>query len=351
MAGTQNYAIECEGLGRTYTSRGLLGGKQETVALEALDLQIPKGVVFGLLGPNGAGKTTTVRILSTLLTPTRGAARVLGFDEVRQASQVRRNIGLILAGERGLYGRLTGQQNLAYFGALNHMRPKQASSRGEELLDQVGLAGARNTLVEEYSRGMKQRLHVARGLLADPSVIFMDEPTIGLDPIAAQELRRHIPELVERGKTVLLTTHYMVEADMLCDNIAIIDKGRLVNLGTPSEIKRRFSAISMVEVTVRATREDLLEEVRTIEGVEQADASACSLQRITVHVRSGTAPQDRVMAAIGEDNVETMVEREAHPGGSLRQYSQVTWGSHRHDVVAGVHGDDGAGDAAREVAA
>ena len=230
---------------------------------------------------------------------------------VHQASQVRRNIGLILGGERGLYGRLTGKQNLAYFGALNHMSPKEASARGEELLEQVGLADARDTLVEEYSRGMKQRLHVARGLLTDPSVIFMDEPTIGLDPIAAQELRHHIPELVERGKTVLLTTHYMIEADMLCDTIAIIDKGRLVTLGTPSEIKRRFSGISIVEVTVRATREDLLEEVRRVEGVEQADASEeGALQRITVHVRSGASPQAQVVEAIGEDNVETMVERE-----------------------------------------
>ena len=311
MASATQYAIECEELGRTYTSRGLLGGKQSTAALQALDLQVPQGVVFGLLGPNGAGKTTTVRILSTLLTPTNGVARVLGFDVVRQASQVRRNIGLILGGERGLYGRLTGKQNLAYFGALNHMSPKEAGTRGEELLEQVGLADARDTLVEEYSRGMKQRLHVARGLLTDPSVIFMDEPTIGLDPIAAQELRHYIPELVERGKTVLLTTHYMIEADMLCDTIAIIDKGRLVTLGTPSEIKRRFSGISIVEVTVRATREDLLEEVRRVEGVEQADASEDgALQRVTVHVRSGAALQDRVVAAIGEDNVETVVERE-----------------------------------------
>ena len=179
--------------------------------------------------------------MSTLLTPTDGSARVLGYDVVRQAKQVREHIGFILGGDRGLYGRLTGKQNIRYFGALNRLDPKTASRRADELLERVGLQDSGDVLVEQYSRGMKQRLHIARGLLTDPEVIFMDEPTIGLDPIGAQELRQYIPELVDQGKTIFLTTHYMLEADMLCDTIALIDKGRLVALGTPNEIKRNFS--------------------------------------------------------------------------------------------------------------
>ena len=202
MSSSNEFAIECANLGRVYTSRSLFGPKREVVALSEVSIQIPAGLVFGLLGPNGAGKTTTVRILATLLTPTTGTARVLGYDVVRQAGQVRRHIGFILGGDRGLYGRLTGKQNLRYFGALNHMNPREANCRSEDLLARVGLTEAGNTLVEGYSRGMRQRLHIARGLLTDPSVLFMDEPTIGLDPMAAQELRQYIPELTSQGKTI-----------------------------------------------------------------------------------------------------------------------------------------------------
>src|SRR5439155_17695122 len=140
-------------------------------------LEVPQGCVFGLLGPNGAGKTTTVRILATLLTPTTGGARVLGHDVVRDAGRVRRRIGFVLGGDRGLYGRLSGRENLRYFGALNHMPPREAARRARELLETVDLAERADSLVETYSRGMKQRLHIARGLMTDPDVLFMDEPT------------------------------------------------------------------------------------------------------------------------------------------------------------------------------
>ena len=241
MIHDQDLAIACDQLGRTYTQRSLLGGKQETVALRDLSLSVPKGVVFGLLGPNGAGKTTTVEILSTLLTPTSGSAHVLGYDVERDANQVRRRIGLVLGGDRGLYGRLTAYENLRYFGALNYMDTKEAKLRSLEMLKLVGLEERGGQLVEQYSRGMRQRLHLARGLLTNPDVIFMDEPTIGIDPVGAQELRDLVPQLVATGVTVLLTTHYMFEADQLCDTIAIINNGSLVALGTPREIKQGFS--------------------------------------------------------------------------------------------------------------
>ena len=167
----------------------MLGQSRSTVALDALDLSVPRGQVFGILGPNGAGKTTAIRILATLLIPTSGQARVLGFDVVKQSNEVRKRIGLVLGGERGLYGRLSGRDNLRYFAALNHMNSGDARRRITELLELVGLTDRPNTLVEEYSRGMKQRLHLARGLLMDPEVLFLDEPTIGLDPVGAHEIR------------------------------------------------------------------------------------------------------------------------------------------------------------------
>ena len=250
MNAQPQYAVECEALGRVYRfSRGLgRGGAQETVALDDLNLTITPGSVFGLLGPNGAGKTTTVRILATLLTPTSGTARVLGHDVVEAPARVRERIGLILGGDRGLYTRLSGRQNLSYHAALNHMDRKRARERREELLGLVGLSNAADTAVERYSRGMKQRLHIARGLLTEPDVVFMDEPTIGLDPVGAQEVRAMIPELAAAGHTILLTTHYMFEADQLCDEVAIINEGKLVARDTPAAVRRRFATFRVVEL-------------------------------------------------------------------------------------------------------
>ena len=305
------YGIECENLGRIYTSRSRLGRRSEVVALDNLTIQIPKGAVFGLLGPNGAGKTTTVRILSTLLTPTSGTARVLSYDVVKQAGMVRRGIGIILGGDRGLYGRITGKENLQYFGALNHMNPGEVNRRADRLLSELGLAEWGHTPVERYSRGMRQRLHIARGLLTDPSVLFMDEPTIGLDPMGAQELRQYIPELANQGKTVLLTTHYMLEADMLCDTIAIINRGSLVALGSPNDIKRNFSKINIVEVTVRRTRGNLLDEISNIDEVQRADIwEDGAFQKFTIHVRDGTDLKGRIVGLIDEDDIENVVVRD-----------------------------------------
>ena len=311
MAIDSPIAVECNDLSRTYSSRNVVGRRRDFVALKGLNLEVPRGSVFGLLGPNGAGKTTTVRILSTLLTPTSGTARVLGYDVESQAKQVRRNIGFILGGERGLYGRITGEQNMRFFAALNHINPGEAKRRTEQLLDRVGLTEHAKTAVENYSRGMKQRLHIARGLLTDPPVLFMDEPTIGIDPIGAQELRNYVPELASEGKTILLTTHYMAEADMLCDTIAIIDRGELAAVGTPSEIKRRFSRLGIIEVTVNRPRERLVAEVTELDLVERVESAAEGpFQKLTISVAFGTDPREKIAEAVGAENIESLVSRD-----------------------------------------
>ncbi len=300
-------AIVCDDLRRVYPGSG---GK-EAVALDALNLSVPPGTVFGLLGPNGAGKTTTVRILSTLLTPTSGNASVLGYDVMKQTAQVRDHIGFILGGDRGLYGRLTGQENLEYFAALNHIENRIAQPRIEELLKLVGLFERKDDLVEKYSRGMKQRVHIARGLLTDPDVVFMDEPTIGLDPIGAQEIRAVIPQLAAQGKTVLLTTHYMFEADFLCETIALMNKGNIVAQGSPSDIKNKVSQITVVELLLRELPKETINEFEKIPDIVSVHATQDGLlQRIVLHAKVGTDTRSVVASVLGDKQVESFVERE-----------------------------------------
>ena len=188
--------------------------------------------LFAFLGPNGSGKTTTIRILTTLLRPTSGRAEVAGLDVVHQAAEVRKRIGYVFGGDRGLYERLSAYDNLRYFAELYGVSGSRQRARIDEVLELVGLKGREKERVEGYSRGMRQRLHVARGILHDPEVVFLDEPTIGVDPVGARDLRQTIADLVASGKTVLLTTHYMFEADALCDRIAVIAKGQIVGEGT-----------------------------------------------------------------------------------------------------------------------
>ncbi|MDD9994621.1 MAG: ABC transporter ATP-binding protein, partial [Dehalococcoidia bacterium] len=216
-------------------------------------------------------------------------------------------------GERGLYGRLTGLENLRYFASLGHLGGLDGRRAANEVLDRVGLSDAADVRVERYSRGMKQRLHVARGLLASPRVLFLDEPTIGIDPIGAQEIRRIVPELAAEGVTVLLTTHYMFEADSLCDRIALIDRGRLVALGTPNEIKREFSNVRVLEVTLREAKAGLSAQMEAVPGVERVDVSMDGLQqKLTATVVAGTEGRaaSEMKALVGEGVLETLVTRD-----------------------------------------
>jgi ABC-2 type transport system ATP-binding protein len=261
--------VEALDLHRTYrTSTGTLRRKWKDVeAVRGVSFEIAEGELFGLLGPNGAGKTTTIKMLITLLIPTKGTARVLGHDVVKDAREVRRRIGYVFGGERGVYERLSGYDNLRYFAELYGVPPKEIRPRIEYLLDLVGLKGREQERAEGYSRGMKQRLHIARGLLHDPPVVFLDEPTIGLDPVGARELRATIGSLAEAGKTILLTTHYMFEADALCDRIAVINHGKIVAHGTPVDLKRGVAKGTIVEVEVFGIPDGTTDRVKTLNGV------------------------------------------------------------------------------------
>jgi ABC-2 type transport system ATP-binding protein len=229
---------------------------------------VERGELYGLLGPNGAGKTTMIKVLTTLLLPTSGSARVLGFDVRREARHIRGRIGYVFGGDRGLYDRLSALDNLRYFADLYRVAPRERRARIESLLELVELKGRERERVETYSRGMKQRLHIARGLLHDPEILFLDEPTIGLDPIGARELRETIAGLHEAGKTILLTTHYMYEADSLCQRIAVIANGSFVATGTPSDLKALVGDNTIVEIETFGIADEAIDRLRRIPGVK-----------------------------------------------------------------------------------
>jgi ABC-2 type transport system ATP-binding protein len=262
-------AVEVHDLRRTYhTTTGVFRRRPiEVEAVRGITFEIGAGELFGLLGPNGAGKTTTIKMLITLLLPTSGTASVLGFDVVADARAVRERIGYVFGGERGLYERLSALDNLRYFAELYGLPPATQKARIDFLLELVGLEGRQKERVEGYSRGMRQRLHIARGLLHDPPVIFLDEPTIGLDPVGARELRTTIASLTEAGKTVLLTTHYMFEADALCDRIAVISKGCIVAEGTPRDLKALVADSTIVEMETYGVDGNTIDRMRALPGV------------------------------------------------------------------------------------
>jgi ABC-2 type transport system ATP-binding protein len=264
--------IEVSSLRRTYRTRisPWRRASREVEAVRGIDFAVERGELFGLLGPNGAGKTTTIKMLITLLLPTSGSAMVLGHDVVADPRAVRRRVGYVFGGDRGLYERLSGLDNLRYFAELYGVPAREQKPRIAELLDLAGLTGREKERVEGYSRGMRQRLHIARGLLHRPEVLFLDEPSIGIDPVGARELRATVANLRDAGTTVLLTTHYMFEADELCDRIAVIADGRIVAEGTPADLKSRVGEGSVVEVEVFGGAGSLLPELRALPGVRSA---------------------------------------------------------------------------------
>ena len=286
--------IEVKDLTKVYPAAARLfgdGGK-EKLAVDRVSFDVRRGEIFGLLGPNGAGKTTTIKMLTTLLIPTSGSATVLGLDAVKESAKLRPRINLVSGGERGLYFRLTGRQNLEFFSDMYRVPREVKKSKIEDLLKLVGLAEAADIRVEEYSRGMKQRLHLARGLVNDPEVLFLDEPTLGLDPEISRETRALIRRLSEKGMTIMLTTHYMFEADELCDRLAIISEGRIKAMGSPYSMKESVRNDSIIEIEARELGEAQRKELADLPGV-----SAVSMEFL----------EGRQLARIVVDDAPTLI--------------------------------------------
>jgi ABC-2 type transport system ATP-binding protein len=306
-------AIEVNNLQRLYRARiGVIKRSiKEVMAVEDISFDIKSGELFGLLGPNGAGKTTTVKMLATLLIPTQGTAAILGYDVVKDANEVRKHIGFIFGGERGLYWRLSGIDNLRYFASLYGVEPEVSKKRIPFLLEMVGLEGRGNERVEGYSRGMKQRLHVARTLLHDPEILFLDEPTIGLDPVGARDFRQVIRNLQSEKKTILLTTHYMFEADSLCQRVAVIDKGVIVALDSPSELKKHVADLSVIEIETFGTSKEIIERVRTLAFVDALQVQEQDQrQMLLVQTARGAEAVPDVMNSLNGTRVGRVIVRE-----------------------------------------
>ena len=280
-------AVEVDGLRREFqTGKGFRKRSRPVVALDGVSLEIAQGEVVGLLGPNGAGKTTLVKILSTVLLPTSGTARVLGHDIVDETAAVRPLIGIVFGGERGLYTRLTARQNLHYWAALYKVPTPLGRQRTDELLETLGLAERADEAVETFSRGMKQRLHLARGLINDPPVLFLDEPTTGMDPVAAREFRTLVRDLRRQGRTVFLTTHDMAEAEALCDRVALIDRGALLAVERPKVLAEWITSFERIDV--EGAPPELLQELASLPGITEVTETAGGGARIQVTSREAT---------------------------------------------------------------
>ena len=259
-------------------------------AVDRLNLEIEEGEFFGLLGPNGAGKSTTVAMLSTILRPTQGTVVIAGRDIKRHAKEIRRLIGVVPQ-EFGLYDELTARENLAYFGKLHGVEGGKLKDRIEKLLRLVQLQDRANDLVKTFSGGMKHRLNLVVGLIHEPKLVFLDEPTTGLDPQARIAVWELIKRFQSEGVTILLTTHYMEEADFLCGRVAIMDRGKVIALDSPARLKRSIGKLEVIEVKARKVTKKALNELRKLKGVRKA-------ARTTEGLRVLTPAANEVMARV-----------------------------------------------------
>ena len=265
-------AIDVREVRRVYRAK-----PKDIVALDGIDLEVAPGEFFGLLGPNGAGKTTLIKILTTLLLPSSGTARVFGFDVVNDTKRIRRIMNMVAGGEQSGYGILTVRESLWMFGQFYGLGTRDAWRRVDQLIEAVGLDEQREQRVATLSTGQRQKMNFARGLLNDPWIFFLDEPTLGLDVAAARSVRELVVQwkAAVPGRTVLLTTHYMAEADELCERIAIVDHGRILAIGTPAELKHRVQSESIFRLEL-----------------DRLDAGAGALARLPGVVSAAVAADD-----------------------------------------------------------
>jgi ABC-2 type transport system ATP-binding protein len=293
-----NSGIEAQGLGKRFG---------DLWALRDLDLDVPAGTVLGLLGHNGAGKTTAVRILTTLALPTTGSARVAGYDVVADAPEVRARMGLA-AQAATVDGLLSARKNLELVGRLYHLPRATARARADELLERLDLADASDRLVKTFSGGMRRRLDLAATLVAAPPVLFLDEPTTGLDPQSRNDLWELLRELVSGGTTILLTTQYLEEADRLADDIVVLDHGRVVASGSPEDLKARIGG-ERIDVTVAAAEDLAAGEAALAPFADGPSTSDPADLVVTVPVAAGTPLLEVVRALDAADVAATDVHR------------------------------------------
>ncbi|MFF4486157.1 ABC transporter ATP-binding protein [Streptomyces sp. NPDC001544] len=302
MTPPQERAIEVGALTRVFRT----GRRPDAVvsALRGVDLTVRSGEVHGLLGPNGAGKTTLCKILTTVLLPSAGTARVCGHDVATAPRAVKPLIGIVFGGDRGLYGRISPRQNLALWGALYGLHGSELRRRTDALLERVGLSERADDRVDGFSRGMKQRLHLARGLVSDPRVLILDEPTAGMDPLAAHDFRTLVHELRAEGRTVLVTTHDMAEAEAVCDQVTLIDQGQVLATDRPEVLARRMSAYERVEAA--GVPASVAEQLGRLPGVASLDRSPDGRIRVEVSAADTTGEVLRGLVEAGVTSLATV---------------------------------------------
>ncbi len=304
-----NLAVEVENLERIYKIRGSKKEKnvrKELVALKDVSLQIKRGELFGLLGPNGAGKTTLIKILTTLLAPTSGWARVAGYDVVKEPGKVRTQINMVSGGESSGYGLLTVRENLWMFSQFYGLPSKEANQRIEALLKIVGLEDRIHTKSSDLSTGLRQKMNIVRGFLTDPQVLFLDEPTLGLDVGASRDVRHLIRNWLDqdRSRTLLLTTHYMVEADELCDRVAIINQGRVLACDTPSALKQQLQRDALFEISVGALNGLAVPTLERVPGVRKVASEESEEMTVLKFILDEDAALGGVINKLTESNVK-----------------------------------------------
>lgn len=283
--------------------------KKEFKAVDGVTFEIRKGEIFGLLGPNGAGKTTTIKMITGLLSPTAGSVCVMGLDVDKKPLEALKNLGTVLAGDRSIYWKLTARENLEYFAALYGCDSKEAKRRTNEILKKLQLEEKADELVEKFSTGMKQKVALGKALIPNAPVVLLDEPTLGLDPQSALNLRELILEIKREGRTVLLTTHYMEEADFLCDRIAIIDGGKIIALDTPENLKSSLNEIKSIKIELTSVSDKLINKIEVLKGVKNIKSSYNPDNRsyeINIHHTNGSSLVQKILDCISEDNSKVL---------------------------------------------
>ena len=299
------HVVEVRDLRKEFDFRYGISKRRYVLAVESLSFEISKGEVFSLLGPNGAGKSTTIKMISTLISPTSGDAIIAGHSVIEEPEKVRECTGVMLAGERSMYWKLTARENLEYFSTLYHIGPDLAKKRIEELLELVSLKEHADRRVETFSTGMRIRLSFAKALLNDAPVILLDEPTASLDPQAARSVRESILNLKEQGKAILLTTHNMEEADRLSDRVGVIDHGKLIAIGSPSQLKRAYAESRTFRIRLMNPRgvQEALSSVTGVESIVQTSESP-SESTFEVTTESGMDIGNSILRSLARENMQ-----------------------------------------------